>query len=114
MADESRWLSTLRAEVERTSLRRVAERLRGGNGYPSETLLSQVLNDKYKGQTERLQRLVEGYYLGQTVTCPVRGALTRDRCEHNRRLPFSNANADCIALYRACKTCIHNQETTDA
>mgnify|MGYP001773429957 CR=1 FL=1 len=97
------WLDTLRAEVAKASLRRVAEKLRGGNGYPSETLLSQVLNGKYKGQTERLQRLVEGYFHGASVACPVLGEITRDRCDHQQRLPFAATNPTRVALYRACR-----------
>ena len=105
----SDWLHTLRLEVERASLRRVAERLRGGNGYPSEALVSQVLNGKYKGHTARLQRLVEGYYLGVTVACPVLGEITRDRCDHQQRLPFAATNPVRVALYRACRNgCQHS------
>jgi len=105
------WLARLRAEVARSSQRRVAEALRGGNGYPSEALLSQVLAGKYAGRSERLQRLVEGYYLGSTVACPVLGDITRDRCDHAQRSPFAPSNWQRIALFRACRTCAHR--TTD-
>ena len=105
----SEWLDTLRIEVKRASLRRVAERLRGGNGYPSEALISQVLNGKYAGQTARLQRLVEGYYMGLSVVCPVLGEITRDRCDHQQRLPFAATNPVRVALFRACRTgCPHS------
>ena len=99
----SAWLDTLRAEAERTSLRLVAVKLRGGNGYPSEALLSRVLNGKYPGSTERLQRLVEGYFLGASVLCPVLGEVTRDRCDHEQRRPFAATNPTRVALFRACR-----------
>lgn len=102
------WLETLREAVAKTSQRRVVEALRGGNGYPSETLLSQVLSGKYKGRTERLQRLVEGHYLGCTVDCPVLGEITRDRCDHEQRKPFYATNPQRVALFRACRGCEHN------
>lgn len=101
--DEPTWLARLRVEVARSTQRRVAELLRGHNGYPSETLLSQVLSGKYKGRTERLQRLVEGYYLGATVPCPVLGTVTRDTCEREQRRPFAATNPHRVALFRACR-----------
>jgi hypothetical protein len=108
------WLATLRAEVTRTSLRRVAKALRGGNGYPSETLLSQVLNGKYSGQTTRLQRLVEGHYHGLTVACPVLGEITRDRCDGEQRRPWAPTNFQRIELFRACRRCQHRDPTLGA
>jgi hypothetical protein len=89
------------------------EALRGGNGYPSETLISQVLSGKYKGRTARLQRLVEGYYLGATVACPVLGEITRDACDHEQRKPFYATNPQRIALFRACRTCPNNDRDGD-
>lgn len=104
---EPTWLARLRAEVLRTSQKRVATALRGDNGYPSETLISQVLGGKYPGQTGRLQRLVEGYYLGATVDCPVLGELSRAACEHNQVKPFAATNPQRVALFRACRGCIN-------
>lgn len=103
--DEAFWLYRLRQEVDRTSQRRVAVALRGDNGYPSETLLSQVLSGKYPGQTGRLQRLVEGHYLGHTVACPVLGEISRADCEHNQVKPFAATNPQRVALFRACRVC---------
>jgi len=100
---EPAWLARLRHEVARTSQRRVASALRGDNGYPSETLLSQVLSGKYPGQTGRLQRLVEGYYLGATVDCPVLGSLSRAACEHHQVRPFAATNPQRVDLFRACR-----------
>lgn len=97
------WLARLRQEVARTSQRRVADALRGDNGYPSETLLSQVLNGKYPGQTGRLQRLVEGHYLGHTVACPVLGEISRADCEHHQVRPFAATNPQRVDLFRACR-----------
>lgn len=100
---EATWLARLRAEVQRTSQKRVATALRGDNGYPSETLLSQVLSGKYPGQAGRLQRLVEGYYLGATVACPVLGEISRADCEHHQVKPFAATNPQRVALFRGCR-----------
>jgi len=113
MSTHPDWLETLRTAVAKTSQRRVVESLRGGNGYPSETLISQVLSGKYKGRTARLQRLVEGYYLGATVACPVLGEITRDACDHEQRKPFYATNPQRIALFRACRTCPNNDRDGD-
>lgn len=101
------WLDRLRLEVGRSSQRKVAEALRNGDGsgYPSETLLSQVLSGKYQGRTDKLRRLVEGYYLGATVDCPVLGRISRHHCEHTQGQPFVASNFQRIQLYRACRTC---------
>lgn len=106
-ASPDRWLERLRIEAGRTSQRRVAEALRGDGGYPSETLLSQVLAGKYPGRTDKLQRLVEGFYLGATVACPVLGDISRYSCEHHQSAPFAASNAFRVALYRACRDCEH-------
>ena len=102
---EPNWLARLRAEVTRTSQRQVAAALRDGGGYPSDTLISQVLSGKYQGRTDKLRRLVEGYYLGATVACPVLGDISRHVCEHTQSLPFSPSNFRRIELYRACRDC---------
>lgn len=103
------WIERLRQEVGNTSQRRVAELLRNGagsgSGYPSETLISQVLAGKYPGRTDKLQRLVEGYYLGATVQCPVLGSISRHTCVHHQSRSFDATNYLRIQLYRACRDC---------
>lgn len=112
MADAD-WLDVLRAECAKASLRKVADKLRGGNGYPSTTLLSQVLSGTYSGQTDRLERLVKGYFMGDSVRCPVLGAITRDACDHHQHAKFLASNAHRIALYRACRAGCANSHVED-
>ena len=76
-------------------------------------VISQVLGGKYPGQTGRLQRLVEGYYLGATVDCPVLGELSRAACEHHQVKPFAATNPQRVALFRACRGCPHATGETD-
>lgn len=110
---EADWLVRLRAEVARTSQRRVADALRAGGGYPSDTLISQVLAGKYQGRTDKLRRLVEGYYLGATVPCPVLGDISRHICEHTQALPYQPSNFRRIELFRACRACPHATRERD-
>lgn len=106
------WLDRLRQEVERTSQGRVAKALRNGGSYPSDTLISQVLAGKYPGRTDKLKSLVEGYYLGATVECPVLGAISRHACVHHQGRPFDSTNYLRIQLYRACRACVHATSET--
>lgn len=60
------WLGALRAEVERSSQVRAAQRI----GLSPATV-SQVLSGQYKADAQRIARRVRGALLGETVECPV-------------------------------------------
>lgn len=99
------WLEVLRAECNRASQPQVSLRLRQPDGFPSPTIISQVLNDKYpsrKGRA-RLQALVEGVFMNATVFCPVVGEIPTDQCQENQARPFSTTNRTRLALYKACR-----------
>lgn len=107
---DTAWIERLRAECARTSQRRVATRLRQMDGYPSETVLSQVLSGKYPGRTDRLRDLVEGVYLGFRVACPLLGAIGRDDCAAWQAKPFSIVNETNVQMWRACRSgCEHSR-----
>lgn len=101
------WMNVLREACERTSQADVARRLS-----VSPALINQALKGAYKGDLERLQTLVEGALSGQTVTCPVIGALRKHKClEHQgRERRFATANPLKSQLYRACRSgCPHSK-----
>ncbi len=60
------WLQALRAEKDRTSGARTAERLG-----VSEATVSQVLSGTYKANAVRIERRVRGELMGEQVDCPV-------------------------------------------
>lgn len=113
MAEEL-WIAALRRECTRTSQRRAANRLRQPDGYPSETVLSQVLGGKYPGRVDRLQAIVEGALLGHTVACPVLGDIGRDQCAGHQAQDYLASNALRIQLWRACRAgCPHSRLLED-
>lgn len=60
------WLQALRAERDRTSGGRTADRLG-----VSEATVSQVLSGSYKANPVRIERRVRGELLGEQCECPV-------------------------------------------
>jgi hypothetical protein len=85
--DPSDWLAALRAERERTSQARAAERL----GL-SEATVSQVLSGTYKAATVRIERRVRGALMGAQCLCPVMGEVSTLVCQtvQERTPPIPN------------------------
>jgi len=106
------WTAILRSACDATSQARVGRRLRdaGGDSYPSDSVVSQVLAGKYPGRTERLRALVEGVYGGVVVACPMLGNLPLHECIGHQVRPFATTNPQRVALYRACRGgCPHSR-----
>lgn len=99
------WLAALQQAVKSSSLAAVAKRLG-----VSRTMVSQVCNQKYPGDLERVQKLVEGVYLSCTVQCPILGEIRQDQClEHQNRRSVSS-NPLYIQVYKACRSgCPHSR-----
>lgn len=97
----SDWLNILRAECNRTSQRKVADKI----GY-STSVVSQVLNGSYTGNLDKVKAKVEGALMGATVDCPVIGEIPRDRCiDHQNRRQFAATNPLRVQLHSACQDC---------
>lgn len=109
----SDWLNLLRTRCDQIGQTAAAKELQAQqpDRYPSPELLSRVLKGTYPHRTDRLQALVMGVYGGQTVDCPVLGAIGRDECRGHQSRPFAATNPQRVALYRACRTCPHNSQT---
>lgn len=97
---EQRWLTELRHQCTLTSQAKVAKAL-GVSG----AMISLALKGKYTGDLSRLEKLVRGEYLGDTVTCPVLGELELDNCQRYQRDKITTHNPLRVQLYRACKHC---------
>ncbi|MFK4751476.1 helix-turn-helix domain-containing protein [Oceanobacter antarcticus] len=102
---EPRWLTELRHQCSNRSQAKVAREL-GVSG----ALISQVLKGKYPGDLTRIEKLVRGEYLGDTVTCPVLGELALDNCQRYQRQAGATHNPLRVQLYRACKTCSYAEK----
>jgi hypothetical protein len=99
------WIEALRERCHTLTQAAVVTQLQEASGtrFPSPTIISQVLNGKYPAEPTKLRALVEGLYCGAVVDCPVLGEIGRDRCEAAQSAPFSAANPQRVALYRACR-----------
>lgn len=105
--DHGPWLTVLREACQAGSQAAVARRLG-----VSPAMINQALKGVYKGDIRRLQTLVEGGLMNQTVDCPVIGRLAKHKClEHQTRDGrFATANPLNMDLYRACRSgCPHSK-----
>ncbi|WP_149027297.1 helix-turn-helix domain-containing protein [Shewanella psychrophila] len=74
----------------------------------SKTVVSQLINDKYPGDLERMQKLVEGAYMNRMVHCPILGDIPMHQCDKYQG-NTSTSNPIRLRLYRACRSgCEHS------
>ena len=95
-----KWMHALRNAIAKQGLAPVARQLG-----VSPSLISQAVKGVYKGNIARLQTLVEGSLLTETVSCPVLGDLAKHKCLQHQERPraFATANPIKAQLYRACR-----------
>lgn len=75
----------------------------------SKTVISQLINNKYPGDLERMQKLVEGAYLNRTVMCPILGEIPLHQCDKHQG-NTSTSNPIKLRLYRVCRSgCPHSE-----
>jgi hypothetical protein len=106
------WIEELAKQCQQTSQAKVGAALRKHqpDGFPSGTVINQVLKGKYPGKTDRLKSLVEGVYMSATVKCPIVDEIPTDQCIENQSKPFTNTNPTRRALYKACRNgCEHSK-----
>lgn len=92
------WIDELRAACARLGQKEIAKRI----GY-SNAVISQVLNNKYPGDLERVKAQVEGVLMKRVVDCPMLGEITLDVCRNHQRRKFSAVNPMRVQMYRACR-----------
>lgn len=101
------WVAELAAWTDRLKLRGVAARLG-----VSTTMISQIIGKKYDGDLGRIEALVRGSLMGETVNCPQLGEMKRDIClgwQAKEDLPSSQQRN---LMYRACRSgCPHSRLT---
>lgn len=101
------WLTALREACQASSQSAVARRLG-----VSASMVNQALKGTYKGDIERLQALVEGSLMSQTVDCPATGDMPKHKCLEHQGRPRSMAfvNPYFSKLYLACRSgCPHSK-----
>ncbi len=75
-------------------------------GY-SRSAISTVLSGKYKGDIDRVEEMVRGALMSETVECPVLGDLPRNRCLDWQKKPYVPTSSHRVQMYVACQHCIH-------
>lgn len=103
--NEPVWLATLREQCRTYSQSQVAEMI----GY-SPSVVNQVLQDKYLGDTARVEKAVRGAFMGETCFCPVMGEIPVNRCMSIQKQPFASTNPQRVRLYRACRAGCGNSQ----
>ena len=78
----------------------------------STSVVSQLLTDKYPGDTPTMAERIQGLYMSATVQCPVMGELGRNHCLEYQRRPAAFTNPTRAALNQACKTCPNRKEVS--
>jgi len=98
------WVEVLRRECERSSQRQVAARL----GYRSNGVVSQLLRGTFRGSRRDAESRVKRELMCVTVSCPVLGEISVERCRNEKCRPFAATNEQRVALWRACRNgCAH-------
>ncbi|MGB0747151.1 MAG: hypothetical protein ACPGO3_00250 [Magnetospiraceae bacterium] len=77
----------------------------------SSSVISQVLNRCYPGDTEAVLDAAAGALLSKTVDCPVDGEITKDICLKSQRAKLVTTSRRRIRLYRTCPTCPNRKGT---
>lgn len=99
MTTEDR-LQLLRRAVEQHGQSEVARRISR-----SDATISQVMNDKYPGRTDRVLELIAAEFGNETVDCPIMGEIPLACCTEERSKPFRATNPQRRKLFVACREC---------
>lgn len=102
MSDD--WIDVLEKRCRASSQAGMAREL----GLSASTI-NQVIKGTYKASTDRIEQLVRGRLMKETVRCPLLGVLARDECVSNQRRKRITANPMRARLARTCPTCPNRQ-----
>ncbi len=99
------WVRRLAEEADRVGQTAVARRI----DYSAATV-SQVLSNSYRGDLRRVEQMVLGALMEETVDCPVKGEMARNVCLKWQDKPFAITSADRTRMYHACRAgCPHSK-----
>jgi len=102
-----KWLEVLRQQVAELGQPKVGKMLG-----VSTTCVSQVVNEKYPGDMQRIEKLVEGVFLQKCVNCPALGDLPLHECMKHQARKGVSSNPTYIALFKMCRSgCPHSSLT---
>lgn len=99
------WVQALAGAVDELGSQAKAARV---IGY-SPAAVNQVLQQKYRGDLDAIERAVRATLMHETTVCPVQGEIRITRCHETQRRPFSAATAASVKQFKACQACANNQ-----
>lgn len=99
--DAPEWVITLAEACNHETQAAVGRRI----GY-SPAVVSSVLSNSYGlGDIARVEGVVRGALMAETVVCPVMNTeIGRDVCHGWQKRPFSTASANAVRMYQGCRS----------
>lgn len=74
--------------------------------------VSTLLANKYPANTKAMEVKIMAFATGKQ--CPILDLISAEECQKNREAEFISSNPQRVALYRACRQCIHNPKRGEA
>lgn len=98
------WIEALREACAESSQKKIGKELG-----VSATTINLCLKGTYIGRTDRIEELVRGKYMNETVNCPLLAEITKDKCLEEQNRDFSGNSPLRVKLFKACQNCKHNK-----
>lgn len=104
------WILVLAEACRHSTQAAVAQKL----SYSASTI-SQVLTNKYQlGDMRRVEQMVRGALMAETIPCPTLGDITRNICLEWQAKPYAATSSLRAQMYRACRQpCPHSRFCSD-
>lgn len=91
------WIMILAEACNRSSQSAVAKEL----SY-SGSAISLVIGNAYNGDLGRIEQMVRGALMAETVRCPILGEMQRNVCQDWQKKPFATTSSHRIRMHQAC------------
>ncbi|WP_137136647.1 transcriptional regulator [Rhizobium sp. FKY42] len=92
------WVVVLAETCRHNSQSAVAKRI----DY-SPAVVSSVLSNSYKGDISRVEQMVRGALMSETVICPALGDIARNVCLDWQSKPYAATSSHRAAMFHACR-----------
>lgn len=99
------WVLVLAETCQKLNQSTVAKRL----DY-SPAVVSSVLSNSYRGDVARVESMVRGALMAETVDCPVLGGIQRNICLDWQSKAYAATSSHRVTMFRACRdNCPHSR-----
>ena len=92
------WVMELAEACQKSNQSMVAKKL----SY-SPAVVSSILSNTYRGDVARVEQMVRGALMAETVPCPALGEIARNVCLDWQAKPQAVTSSHRAAMYRACR-----------